>query len=330
MLEHGGSLRAAAAAYDIPLADWLDLSTGINPTHYPLVSPPASLWHRLPEPDAGLLAAASAYYGSDQLLPVAGSQAAIQALPAVLAARRIGMLAPSYAEHAHAWRQREVVWLAASAIDAAVDTLDALLLVQPNNPTGEHFARVQLLDWHQRLQHRGGTLIVDEAFIDTAPADSLAPLAGQPALVVLRSLGKFFGLAGARVGFVLGPPGLRAALADQLGPWTLSAPAQDIARQALSDTAWQAAMRHRLAADGARMVALLQRHGGRPSGPALFKYLPTADARRWQAHFAQAAIWTRAFDTPPALRLALPADEAGWQRLDHTLQQGRHAGLSLE
>ncbi|KAA3651383.1 MAG: threonine-phosphate decarboxylase [Proteobacteria bacterium] len=330
MLEHGGSLRAAASAYGIPLADWLDLSTGINPTHYPLVSPPARLWHRLPEPDANLLAAASAYYGSDQLLPVAGSQAAIQALPAVLAARRIGLLTPSYAEHAHAWRHREVVPLAAAAIDAAVDTLDALLLVCPNNPGGEHFSRAQLLDWHRRLQRRGGTLIVDEAFIDTDPADSLAPLAGQPGLVVLRSLGKFFGLAGARVGFVFGPAALRDALAEHLGPWTLSAPAQDIARQALSDTAWQACMRRRLAADGARMAALLARHGGQPRGPALFKYVPTADARHWQAHFARAAIWVRAFDAPPAVRLALPADEAGWQRLDLSLQHGRHAGLSLE
>lgn len=330
MLEHGGGLRAAAARYGTPLAHWLDLSTGINPRHYPLSPPPASAWHRLPEPDAELLAAAATYYGSDQLLPVAGSQAAIQALPAVLPARRIGLLAPSYAEHAHAWRGRDIVALDAAAIDAAVDTLDALLLVHPNNPTGARFSRAQLSDWLGRLQARGATLIVDEAFIDTDPADSLAPLAGTPGLVVLRSLGKFFGLAGARVGFVLAPADVRRALAEQLGPWTLSGPAQDIARQALRDTAWQHAMRRRLAEAGARMGELLTRHGARPRGPALFKYVATASARRWQAALAHHALWVRAFDTPAALRFGLPADETGWARLDTALHHGRSAGLTLE
>lgn len=330
MLEHGGGLRAAAARYGIPVADWLDLSTGINPTHYPLIAPPASAWHRLPEPDAGLLAAAAAYYGSDQLLPVAGSQAAIQALPAVLRAPRVGMLAPSYAEHAHAWRHRDIMWLSADTIDAAVDTLDALLLVQPNNPTGEHFDRAQLIGWHRRLARRGGTLIVDEAFIDTAPADSLAPLAGAPGLVILRSLGKFFGLAGARVGFVLAEPAVRHALASHLGPWTISAPAQDIARQALSDTAWQHHMRAALATDGARMAALLKHHGASPTGPALFKTFRTDTARPWQDALAREAILVRAFDTPAALRLGLPPNEAGWRRLDAALSRARRDGHSLE
>ena len=330
MLEHGGGLRAAAARYGIPLAEWLDLSTGINPVHYPLLTPQASLWHRLPEPDARMLAAAASYYGSDQLLPVAGSQAAIQALPSVLGARRIGLLAPSYAEHAHAWRQHDIVWLNAETIDATLDTLDALLLVQPNNPSGEHFARAQLIDWHRRLQRCGGTLILDEAFIDADPADSLAPLAGQPGLVILRSLGKFFGLAGARVGFVLADAAVRDALADHLGPWTLSAPAQDIARQALSDTAWHAHMRTSLAADSVRMTALLRHHGARPSGPALFKYVATDSARQWQDALARAAILVRAFDTPAALRVGLPPDETGWQRLDTALHCARRDGHSLE
>ncbi|MBT0961072.1 threonine-phosphate decarboxylase CobD [Denitromonas iodatirespirans] len=330
MLEHGGGLRAAAAQYGMAPAHWLDLSTGINPVHYPVTAPPAGAWHRLPEPDASLLAAAASYYGSDQLLPVAGSQAAIQALPAVLPARRIGLLAPSYAEHAHAWRGREVVDLDAEAIDATIDTLDALLLVHPNNPTGQRVARAQLSDWLGRLQARGATLILDEAFIDTDPADSLAPLAGQAGLVILRSLGKFFGLAGARVGFVLAPADLRRALAEQLGPWTLSGPAQDIARQALSDTPWQLSARRQLAEAGARMGALLTRHGARPHGPALFKYVPTASARRWQDALAQHAIWVRAFDTPAALRFGLPADETGWTRLDTALHHARSTGLTLE
>ena len=73
-----------------------------------------------------------------------------------------------------------------------------MVLVQPNNPTGALFARSRLLDWHARLARRGGWLVVDEAFIDPTPDASLAPMAGADGLVVLRSLGKFFGLAGAR------------------------------------------------------------------------------------------------------------------------------------
>jgi hypothetical protein len=104
MLEHGGRLRQAAQRYGIPLADWVDLSTGINPQAYPVPPLAPEVWQRLPETDDGLEAAAAAYYGSTHLLPVAGSQAAIQALPACFASGRVITLAPTYAEHPHAWR----------------------------------------------------------------------------------------------------------------------------------------------------------------------------------------------------------------------------------
>ena len=81
MLEHGGRLRAAARRHGIALADWLDLSTGINPRAYPVPPLPPTVWQRLPEADDGLESAAAAFYGNPLLLPVAGSQAAIQALP---------------------------------------------------------------------------------------------------------------------------------------------------------------------------------------------------------------------------------------------------------
>ncbi|AYH45648.1 threonine-phosphate decarboxylase CobD [Azoarcus sp. DN11] len=316
MLEHGGRLRRAAQQYGIPLADWLDLSTGINPHAWPVPPVPAAAWHRLPEDDDGLENAAAAYYGTDQLLPVAGSQPAIQALPALVPGERVTVLAPTYAEHPHAWRGRTLRALAADAVDAAIDDTDVLLLVHPNNPSGAHFAREKLLEWHARLAARGGWLVVDEAFIDAAPAESLATAAGRPNLVVLRSLGKFFGLAGARVGFVLAPAALRARLADLLGPWTLSGPARHVARAALTDRTWQDAMRARLEGEAARLAALL-RHGGlgEPAGPALFQWLRHADAPAVQDHLARAGILVRRFDAPASLRFGLPPDEAGWERL---------------
>ncbi len=322
MLEHGGRLRRAAREHGIPLADWLDLSTGVNPHAYPAPPVPAAAWQRLPEDDDGLEDAAARYYGSAALLPVAGSQPAIQALPAVLAGARVSLLAPGYAEHAHAWRARAPRLCAAHELEAAVEDSDIVVLVQPNNPTGMQFARERLLAWRARLARRGGWLVVDEAFIDTAPAPSLAPAAGTDGLVVLRSLGKFFGLAGARVGFVLAPAPIRQALAELLGPWTISGPARHVARIALADTAWQAAARTRLVAGGERLGRLLASHGFAPThGPALFRWLPTADAPALHAALARRGILTRLFDAPAALRFGLPADEAGWQRLERALAE---------
>lgn len=322
MLEHGGRLRRAAQQYGIPLSDWLDLSTGINPHAWPVPELPARLWQRLPEDDDGLEAAAAAYYGTDQLLPVAGSQPAIQALPALIPGRRVSVLAPTYAEHPHAWRERSVRAIEAAQIDALLADTDVLLLVHPNNPAGDTFGREQLLAWHARLAARGGWLVVDEAFIDVDPAESLAGAAGRPNLVVLRSLGKFFGLAGARVGFVLAPATLRARLADLLGPWTIAGPARHVARAALADRPWQAAMRDRLASESARLAALLRASGlGEPTGPALFQWLRHTDAARLHERLARRGILVRRFDAPASLRFGLPPDESGWQRLAAALDE---------
>lgn len=322
MLEHGGRLRAAAERYRIPLAEWVDLSTGINPRAYPVPALPPEVWQRLPEANDGLEAAAAAYYGSASLLPVAGSQAAIQALPACFPPGRAVTLAPTYAEHPHAWREHALCALPAAAIADAVDSADTLLLVQPNNPDAQRFPREQLLAWRARLAARGGRLIVDEAFLDAEPGDSLVPLAGEPGLVVLRSVGKFFGLAGARVGFVFAEADLLARLADRLGPWAVSGPARAVTAAALADRSWQEAARHRLNADSARLAALLDRHGlAGGGGTALFQWRPTPDAVAIHARLAEQAILTRLFETPAGLRFGLPGPETEWERLAAALSR---------
>lgn len=327
MLEHGGRLRQAAARYGIPLGAWLDLSTGINPHAYPVPPIPAVDWQRLPEDDDGLEAAAAAYYGSDALVVTAGSQAALQALPGLVPGKRVTMLAPTYAEHPHAWRERRLRKVAAAHLDAvhldaAVEDSDVVVLVHPNNPTGTRFARERLLDWHRRLAARGGWLVVDEAFVDTAPDLSLASEAGREGLVVLRSLGKFFGLAGARVGFVLAPAALRQRLAERLGPWAVSGPSRRAARAALADRPWQEAMRARLAAEADRLAALLRGHGLGPcSGPALFQWVAYENAAALHDALARRGILVRHFAAPASLRFGLPGDEAAWQRLGQALAE---------
>ena len=323
MLEHGGQLRAAAARYGIPPEQWLDLSTGINPV--PFVPPPVPLdaWARLPQERDGLEEAAAAYYGTFDLLPLAGSQAAIQALPRMRAHATVGVLHPGYAEHAHAWRSagHAVAELAAHDIEAQLDRLDVLVLMQPNNPTGNVFTHEQLRDWHVRLAARGGWLVVDEAFIDATPRESFVTPQMPPGLIVLRSLGKFFGLAGARVGFALAHAGLLEALRDLLGPWSVAGPARFVAQAALLDRTWQVETRARLSQDGARLAQLLRDSGLPPDGGcALFQRVLADEAEVLHRQLAQRGILTRLFAQPRSLRFGLPASEAGWNRLSEALK----------
>ena len=328
MLEHGGGLRAAATRYGIALGDWLDLSTGINPQGWPVPPLPPMIWQRLPETDDGLETAAAAYYGTPQLLPVAGSQAAIQALPRLREPGRIGVLQPTYAEHAHAWRQagHQLEWLRPDQLDAAADRLDALVLVNPNNPTGQSFDPAVLLNWRARLAKHGGWLVVDEAFMDAWPDQSLTTQIGLPGLIVLRSLGKFFGLAGARVGFAVTEPALRERLREALGPWPVSGPARWVATQALTDHDWQAQTRMRLDQAGKRLADLLQRQGlSVAGGTRLFQWAPLPEADFWQDALARRGILARRFTDPPGLRFGLPGAEPAWRRLELAL-----AGMRAE
>jgi len=321
--QHGGRLRAAAAHYGIPLSQWLDLSTGINPSPWPVSSLPHEAWQRLPEDEDGLTEAACSYYGAPTLRPVAGSQAAIQALPALRPRpSRVGVLTPAYAEHAHAWRRygHDVIPLASDAIADALPTLDVLVVVNPNNPTGERFAPATLLDWHARLAARDGWLIVDEAFMDATPEWSLAPYGDRRGLIVLRSLGKFFGLAGARVGFVLAARNFLDVLSDRLGPWTVAGPSRFIAAQALADRTWQETARARLAQETRRLATLLSRHELAPGGgAALFQWVRTSRAISIHEHLARLGILTRLFTEPLGLRFGLPMGEAQWERLAKAL-----------
>ena len=162
------------------------------------------------------------------------------------------------------------------------------------------------------LHDIGALVFVDVASVRHAER---AVQAGADGLVVLRSVGKFFGLAGARVGFVFAPGSVRAALAERLGPWTLAGPARWAARHALADRAWQAQALTALRAAGERLQALLATHGLPACGPALFKLVATPDAARLHAAFARRGILLRLFETPQAVRFGLPSDEAGWARL---------------
>ncbi|MBR8300723.1 threonine-phosphate decarboxylase [Burkholderia dolosa] len=324
-IPHGGNLHEAARRHGIPYGAWLDLSTGINPVGYPVPPVPADAWRRLPDDDDGLAACAAGYYAAPDaahVLPVAGSQAAIRALPALLPAGDAGVATLAYGEYAPAFTRHghRVVPLDIHA-DTLPATLRHVIVGNPNNPTADRVPTERLLGWHAQLSARGGTLIVDEAFADTGAVPSLAPHVQRAGLVVLRSAGKFFGLAGIRAGFVLACPERITALRDLLGAWTVGGPARHAVAAAFADRAWQAATRERLAADGERLAALLRMHGFAVRATPLFSWTDDPRAAALHAALATRGIWTRYFARPSSLRVGLPGNEAEWRRVADALAQ---------
>ena len=326
---HGGNLHEAARRHGIPYEDWLDLSTGINPHGYPVPPVPADAWRRLPDEGDGYAACAARYYGAPDaahVLPVAGSQAAIRALPALLPQGAVGIAPLTYGEYAPAFERagHRVMPLDVTAATLP-DAMTHAVVVNPNNPTAQHVSAATLHRWHARLSARGGTLIVDEAFADTMPFASLAGSTDRTGLVVLRSPGKFFGLAGVRAGFVLAVPALLAPLREALGAWTVSGPARHAVTAAFNDTEWQRAMRARLDKDSARLAALLDAHRLPFSRTPLFAWTPDARAAALHHALAQRGIWTRFFPAPASVRFGLPATDAQWSRLEQGLTDSMHA-----
>ncbi|MGH8382954.1 threonine-phosphate decarboxylase CobD [Pseudomonas sp.] len=326
MLEHGGRLQRAVQHYGIARERWLDLSSGIAPWSYAIPDIPLRAWARLPETDDGLEQAAAEYYRVNQVLPVAGSQAAIQALPQLRARGTVGVLSPCYAEHAEGWRRarHQVLELQCEQVDDLLERLDVLVVVNPNNPTGCLLTAEQLLGWHARLVQRGGWLLVDEAFIDNTPQHSIGAQAERPGLIVLRSFGKFFGLAGVRLGFVLAEPALLQRLAELLGPWTVSGPTRILGQACLLDSAAHQQQIVRCAAASQQLAALLSTAGFTPAGGCdLFQYLVTDQAVQLYEFMARRGILLRLFSQPASLRFGLPATEQDFQRLQQAFNDYR-------
>lgn len=322
-MEHGGGLLAASERYGIVPGRWLDLSTGISPCGYPAGPIDPETWRRLPVESSGFRAAAASYYGSDRFLAVPGSQAAIQLLPRLIGARSVALAHPAYGEHERCWRASGacVERLPEEAIGHAA-AHELVVLCNPNNPSGRLRPPEALLELRRRQAARGGWLVLDEAFIDTRPGLSLAPHAGAPGLVVLRSLGKFFGLAGARLGFLFAPPALLEKAREALGPWPVSGPALAVAERALADTAYHRHARASLPAASARLRHILVGKGYEVSGMTdFFAWVRHPKAREMQDGLARSGILVRAFDDPPSLRFGLAGPDEAWQRLESALEK---------
>jgi cobalamin biosynthetic protein CobC len=317
--DHGGNLDVARARFGGRLEDWIDLSTGINRRPYPVRALEPRHWSALPsrsDSDALHAAARQAYATTAAVLAVAGAQAAIQLLPHLAPPGRVRVLAPTYSEFAPVltaagWQVQDV-----SEIEALAGA-DLAVVVNPNNPDGRRHDPAQLLALWPRVKR----LVVDESFADAIPKISLAAEAGRAGLLVLRSFGKFYGLAGLRLGFVLGGAEDIAALDAMTGPWPVSGAAIEIGRKALLDRDWADATRARLDAHALRLDGLTKAAGFKlVGGTPLFRLYDAGDAEAVQERLARARIWSRVFrDNPNWLRLGLPGDETEWTRLAETL-----------
>jgi cobalamin biosynthesis protein CobC len=322
---HGGRIDTATLLYPSAPQPWIDLSTGINPIAWPVPTIPLARYQRLPlgrEIEQMTTAAADAYGlpANAAIVPVAGSEIAIRLLPRMIGHGRVGILTPTYGSHAAAWRDvgAEVHELVALP-DPNIHDLQTLIVVNPNNPDGRAIARADLAAFVQAWTAAGRRLIVDEAFADVRPDVSLLAMPELPVgVVVLRSLGKFFGLAGLRVGFVVVREPDASAWRRLLGDWPVSGPACEIATQALRDAAWIAATRARLAADRERLDGIIGRVGLKLlGGTDLFGLFEGPDGIDLLDQFARAGILIRSFAAAPRrYRFGLPADEAAWRRLE--------------
>jgi cobalamin biosynthetic protein CobC len=323
---HGGALEVARLLAPRAPEPWIDLSTGVNPHAYPLPDLELEVWSRLPETGAlvKLETAAARRYGVAAASVVAGpgSQALIHALAHILPRGAVGALTPTYGGFAAAFAAAGVRIADAARLEDMGRLDVAAIVVNPNNPDGRMVPRDDLLVLHDRLAAHGGVLLVDEAFADFDPEESLAPRLPASGAVVLRSFGKTYGLAGLRLGFALASSDVAEPLRAALGSWPVSGPAIAIGMRALADSDWLDKMRARLGQDKARLDALLRDAGWRIiGGTRLFRLAAHADARGAFERLLAAGILTRPFaDERTWLRFGIPGDESAWERLGAALR----------
>lgn len=318
---HGGQVDVAEHLYPVAPRPFLDISTGINPQGYPIPELDPASWQRLPlkRELSDLLEAARAFYGAPagtDLAVAPGTEVAIRLLPYLITARRVGILKPTYGSHANAWHAAGAEVMRLAALSAMPPALNAMIVVNPNNPDGRHFGPEHLLKCARELAKTGGWLIVDEAFAEVTPELSLMRLPQLSAnVIVLRSLGKFFGLAGVRVGFLAADMTIISRLNNLLGDWPIGAPAARIAASALRDSAWVIATTRRLAADRARLDVLLEKGGlAIAGGTDLFRLV--RGPVDLDVHLGRQGILVRAFDTMPGcFRFGLPGSDEEFIRL---------------
>lgn len=319
---HGGALDLVQQRFTDAPSPWIDLSTGINPWPYPntRISPDAHA-HLPTKTRYETCQSAMAHVIGAQPENVAlapGSELLIRLLPTILSAETIAVLAPSYGDHARVWRTANRTVVETADPLSLADQVDAVIICQPNNPDGRVFSQEAIQEALSQLRRRSGWLIVDEAYADLTPNLSLAPHVNRGGLIVLRSFGKFFGLAGVRLGGLIAPPSVLAVLRQSLGEWPVSGAALEIGARAYADHSWQDQTRKKLQQARLALDETLDEAGFKNnSGTDLFRYVETpGNAHALWTHLARSGIYTRRFAwSQDYLRFGLPKDQDSHNRL---------------
>ena len=254
---HGGDIYAFARIKGVEVEDVLDFSASINP----LGMPPAARCafrralrqvNSYPEPYAESLTQTLAEYhglAASQVLAGNGSTHLIYLLARALHVQRVVLIAPLFSEHASAFRANGahvryvtlrppsfILDLAEVEKTMRREQPDALVLTNPNSPTGALTPREQVRALVQLCRGTQTRLLVDEAFIDWTEEGSVKQIAAQDdGVIVLRSLTKFFALPGLRVGYVLASPKVIRKLQAQIEPWAVNVVAQAVGIACVQD-----------------------------------------------------------------------------------------------
>ncbi|MEP2979564.1 MAG: threonine-phosphate decarboxylase CobD [Lentilitoribacter sp.] len=321
-LEHGGNLERAIQTYGGSRSDWIDISTGISPFIAPIPDLDLSSWHRLPERAvvSELAEIAKKYYASKQnCLVTSGSQFLINHLPDLLQGD-VGIVGPTYGEYAGAFARNNRSYTALSSIDDIGD-VRSLVLANPNNPDGRLYSQDELCVLAKVLKQRDGYLVVDEAFCDVCEKASMLMTDPIENLIVLKSFGKFFGLAGARIGFVFAHNEVLSRIKYLQGPWSVSGPSISVARHVLTRDGIHCELLKKISSRHGQFIQMLGRTGLKiAGGTKLFTLIEHESAANLHEHLLVEKILTRKFDYNASwLRLGLTCNEEEDLRLQQAI-----------
>ena len=348
-LIHGGQLQQVAKQYNIPAENWLDLSTGIAPFSYPVPSIPEKIYQVLPQASNNLKAAAKRYYNADNLLVTNGSQAIIKLLPTLWHEKNphstiVYLPEQGYKEHALAWQNSgfRVCWYQDKLPELSKIANNAVLVViNPNNPTGQLYPQSTLIKYQEKLASSNGLFVIDEAFIDVvSPSQSMTHTINGNLIntnintnvntLILRSFGKFFGLAGIRIGFLIACETWITNFHEHLGPWQVNGPAQFIATTALADYQWHEQQKHKLQLLSVHLRTILienipSEYIDKITGTDLFQtvyFIQNTEAKSLAENYyislCQQGVYVRLTDDKQALRFGL-AKQGQFERLKNAL-----------
>ncbi len=329
--DHGGDIQKFFSDhYPNATTPWIDLSTGINPWPYPITEFPSSVWADLPtqRSEQHCVDAIARYLGvSQQTIGLAsGSQVLISQLPFVFPTGTVSIVEPTYNEHRSAWLRAGHSVRTISSDDLLLDDAAVMVIVNPNNPDGLLWTLSEITKLASQRTEQGRWLVIDEAFADLDTTLSSSALAQNYNVIVVRSFGKFFGLAGVRLGAICASSDIVQALTDRLGPWAVSGPALAIAAKAYGDFQWHSDTRRNLARQASRLRAILQTvPGHRVSGTDLFLLLDSKQAPRLFDNLAKSGIYVRRFAYNPRwLRFGIPENDTVLSRIEAVFTQTFH------